>query len=208
MAIKKPEPVFQVHDQELQGDDALRRFFEACHDPGQAEPSLAYSEATFDGVPFFHVQSFDPLFLHVNEGWTTERRTAQPDAVLPTESEVPPGTIDLVCQDSLRIATVTFLVVFHRLYQIAALVEGIKAQVIDEGVSVHHTDRNFGPELGLRPGLTSHDRTHMGLRDTDDTVIDLVCPGLVHLFLLIKESANGSQFFRLPVAQIAVAVKY
>lgn len=85
-------------------------------------------------------------------------------------------------------------------------VEEIPAEVFDEGVYVHHADGHFSPKLGLRLGLASYYRTHMGLRDADYTIIDPVCLCLVHLSLLIVEHANGFQFSGLPGAQIAVDI--
>ena len=73
-------------------------------------------------------------------------------------------------------------------------VEGIPAEVFDEGVYVHHADGHFSPKLGLRLGLASYYRTHMGLRDADYAIIDPLCLCLVHLSLLSVEHANGFQF--------------
>lgn len=207
MAIKRPEPVFQVHDQELQADHTLRRLLEPGHDPGQAVSSLAYTKAAFNSVALTTVLSLSSFFLPAIERRTAQRRPAQPDAMFLAEGQVASAAVDLICQDCFRIVAVALFVIFRRLDQVATFVESIPAEVINEGVSVNHADRNFGSKLGRRPGLSSHYRANMGLRDADDTVFDLVRSGLIHLILLLKEDPDGFQFSYLPVAQAAVAVK-
>ena len=79
--------------------------------------------------------------------------------------------------------------------------------MIDEGVSIHHTDSDFGSKLGLCLGLASYYRTYMGLGDADDAITGPVCLRDVHLLLLAVEHTDGFQFFRLPVAQTTMTVK-
>jgi len=87
--------VFQVQDQKLQGDDALRRLFKACHNPGQAESSFTYSKAALDRIML-------SLFLPVIERRMAKRRPAQPDAMLLAENEVSSAAVDLICQDCFK----------------------------------------------------------------------------------------------------------
>jgi hypothetical protein len=93
MAKKKPEPVFQVHHQELQCNDAFCCLFEACHDSGQAVSALAYAKATFNSVALSHILTRDFRCLFVIEWTTTQWRPAQPDAMFPAEREVLTVTI-------------------------------------------------------------------------------------------------------------------
>jgi len=93
MATKKPEPVLQVHYQELQRYDAFSCVFKAGHDTGQAVSSLAYAKTAFNSVAFLHVLVCGFLLWFIIASWTTQRRSAQPDTVFPAERKVFPGAI-------------------------------------------------------------------------------------------------------------------
>ena len=130
------------------------------------------------------------------------------DSMFFAKSSVGFASVDLVCQDPLRIMPEAFAVFFHNLFKFGgfAFVVGIEAESVDEGIASDNTDRQLCTELGGSFGFASYYGPDSGLGKTDDPVRDPVGFCVQHLFLLVIENYDRKEPFTLYIVQTVKTV--
>ena len=71
----------------------------------------------------------------------------------------------------LRIVSVSLAVIFNRILECRALVEGIPSKIFNPQKSINIAHFHFGTEFDICVLFSSYNRPYPGLRKTDDPVI-------------------------------------
>ena len=99
--------------------------------------------------------------------------------------------VDLVPEESLRLASEPFLEKGEMYTEVGAFVVGFPTVVIDEGVSADDAHTNLCAELDLGFCLASYNRTHMRLMYAHYAVLAGMGALTVHLLLLVIHVDDG-----------------
>src|SRR5690606_11077574 len=116
---KKPQAAFQVHHEELQGNDGPARLLEARPDSIQSIFSFSFSEFSFDCIALARIQLCD-LFPFCRVSLLrrpAERRSAEPNAALFAIRSVLTIPVDLIGQNLLWVHPEAFLIRLYRFDQ-------------------------------------------------------------------------------------------
>lgn len=86
-----------------------------------------------------------------------------------------------------------FPIAFRSLEEIVGLVESIKGEPLNPGITVHHADVKLRAEFCIGVRLAPDDRPHPRLTDADDPVRHTMNPVLMHVQLLLVERGERVQ---------------
>ena len=142
------------------------------HDQIQTVFAFRDAVAALNAVSFTGILPHLPGLLRAgfSRPLPAQRRAGQANAQRLAVSPVLSGLVDFIRQHRLRVITELSAVVFHRCFQVAALVVIRPAGLLQIGVTVYPGQVKLLTKLrGIRT-LPPLDRPHMGLCQTDDPV--------------------------------------
>lgn len=93
--------------------------------------------------------------------------------------------IDIVSEESLRLAPELFLILLYMNCQVGGLVGVFSAVTVNEKIAGYHANSNFCPELSTGHDLVPDYQTHMWLMDAYYTILASMSPPTKHHLLLI-----------------------
>ena len=105
--------------------------------------------------------------------------------------------IDLVRQNAFRITSIAIPIPGHRPPEVFRFIKWLEVQSFDPGVAVHQTDVQFWAKFGAGMGFPLDNGPNPWLCQTDDTPGDTVGSGLKQDSLLLVDSGDYIQTFRL-----------
>lgn len=166
------------------------------HDAVQSIGTLAGAEFAFHDVPVTNVLvflSFGGACLFCALRGTAQGGAGKLNAAILAPGDGFPVPVNLIRQHPRRVESVALPVTFHSPEEIVGLVESVKGELLNPGITVHHADVKLRAEFRVDVRLASDNWSHPRLTDADNPVRHAVHWVLVYVQLLLVERGERVQ---------------